>query len=188
MIIGSRQRLSKIVNVLVLKVFTGLEEIKRVKITKSLGVITEENLSWKQQIDRISTKVSKAIGILRRAKPCISDNSMPLLYQAIVLPYSDYCSLVWRNCNQTFRGKIQRLHNRTTRVMTGDSDEVRSKDVLHKLGLKNLNERRKSQIMSYVTKSVRKERPENICNMFKISNNENYSLRNNNVMLSQPKI
>ena len=115
---------------------------------------------------------------------------MPLLYQEIiVLPYFDYCFLVWRNCSLTLRGKIQKLQNQVARAITGYSYEVRSKNVLNKLVWKNLNERRKSQIISYVTKSVRKECPKNICNMFRISNNENYNLRYNNLMLrlSKPK-
>ena len=176
MITGPRQRLSRILNDQDMKVSIGSEEIKRVKTTKSLGVVIDQNLSWKQHIDSISTKVSKAIGTLRRAKPYISDDSLQVIYQAAVLPYFDYCSLVWGNCNQALRENIQKLPNQAARVITGDSYEVRSKDILHKLGWKNLSERRKSQITPYVTKALRKECSENICNMYKPSNNKNYNL------------
>ena len=74
MINGSRQKLLKIANDLQMKVSVGSEEIKRVKTTKSLGVIIDRNLFWKQQIDRVSTKVSKAIWTLKRAKPYIKND------------------------------------------------------------------------------------------------------------------
>ena len=38
--------------------------IERENVTKVLGVIIDENLSWKQHIDIVSTKISKSIGIL----------------------------------------------------------------------------------------------------------------------------
>ena len=132
MIIGSRQKLSKIPNDQDMKVLNGSEEIKRVKTTKSLGVVIDQNLCCKQ-VDSISTKVSKAIGTLRRPKSYISYDLLQLIYKAIVSPYFDYCFLVWGNCNQTLREKIQYLQNQAARVITGDSYEVRSKDILRKL-------------------------------------------------------
>ena len=38
--------------------------IKREHVTKVLGVFFDENLSWKQHIDILSSKISKSIGIL----------------------------------------------------------------------------------------------------------------------------
>jgi hypothetical protein len=39
-------------------------EIKRDLVTKFLGVFLDENITWKQHINYICTKVSKSIGIL----------------------------------------------------------------------------------------------------------------------------
>ena len=33
------------------------------------------------------------------------------------------------NCNQTLKRKVQRLQNRAARVITGDSYDIRSKDI-----------------------------------------------------------
>ena len=42
----------------------GGKEIKRTKSVKSLEVIVDENLSWKEHIGNVCTKLSKAIGII----------------------------------------------------------------------------------------------------------------------------
>ena len=55
MIIGSRQKLLKIASDQDMKVSNGSEEIKRVKTTKSLGVVIDQNSSCKQQVGSIST-------------------------------------------------------------------------------------------------------------------------------------
>ena len=116
----------------------------------------------------------------------VNTDTLKLMYQNLVLPCFDYCSLVWANCSQTLKNKVQRLQNRTARVITGDSYDIRSKD---KLGWKNLEERRISQNRSKcVTKALQGKCPENINAMFIPSNIENYQLRDNNLvlMLSKP--
>ena len=92
MLTGSRQRLAGIdceptINL-------GGKNLRRVSKTKSLGILIDENLNWNQQIDNISKKVSQGIGILRRAKHYISQQSLVTLYKSLVQPYLDYCSLV----------------------------------------------------------------------------------------------
>ena len=38
--------------------------LERETVTKFLGVISDENITWKAHINTISTKISKSIGIL----------------------------------------------------------------------------------------------------------------------------
>ena len=189
MMIGSRQKLASTATENSVKLEINGKVIKRVAITKSLGVLVDENLSWNEQIDSVNAKVSRAIGMIRRAKPYVTSDTLKLMYQSLVLPYFDYCSLVWRNCNETLKNKVQRLQNRAARVITGDTYDVRSVDVLNKLGWKNLEERRDVQTESYVTNALRGKCPENINEMFKPLNRDHYQLRDNNLvlMLSKPR-
>ena len=70
MIIGSRQRLSKIETDPVIEL--GETKIKRVKYSKTLGIrpIIDDQLLWKKQVETTVSKVSKGIGMLRRIKSC----------------------------------------------------------------------------------------------------------------------
>ena len=85
MIIGSRNNLSKINVDPTIKI--GGESINRVKTTKSLGVI-----------DSITKKVSSGIGAIILIKPCVPNDCLNQINNALVQPYFDYCSLVWQNC------------------------------------------------------------------------------------------
>ena len=187
MLIGSRQRLAGVdceptINL-------GGKNLRRVSKTKSLGILIHENLNWNQQIDNISKKVSQGIGILRRAKHYISQQSLVTPYKSLVQPYFDYCSLVWGNCNQTCKDKLQKLNNRAARVITGDTCEVRSSEILLKLKWETLDKRREEQMICLVKKALNHMCPPAIASMFQITNNENYNLRSNNkmLMLSKPK-
>ena len=110
------------------------------------------------------------------------------MYHSLVLSSFDYCSLVWNNCSQTLKDKIQRLENRAARAITGDNYEIQSNDILHKLGWNNLQDRRTSQTLSYVKKAyLKKKCPEGINEVFQICSNDFHDLRSNNVMLSLSK-
>ena len=47
--------------------------IKEEHLTTFLGVFIDENLSWKQHIDIISSKISKSIGILYKSRDVLSN-------------------------------------------------------------------------------------------------------------------
>jgi hypothetical protein len=65
MLIGSWQRLAGIDNEPTINIGGG--NLSQVSKTRSLGILIDENLNWYDQIDNISKKASKGIGILRRA-------------------------------------------------------------------------------------------------------------------------
>jgi hypothetical protein len=44
-----------------------------------------------------------------------------------------YCSMMWGNCGESLKGKLQKLQNRAARVITGDSYKIRPSDILGKL-------------------------------------------------------
>ena len=49
-------------------------KVERAKSNKFLGVLLDENLSWKDQIRDIENKVAKNIGLLYRAKLFLDKN------------------------------------------------------------------------------------------------------------------
>ena len=72
------------------------------KTAKFLGVIIDENLSWKNHINYIEGKIAKNIGIIKRVKYCLSEKTMNTLYNTLVLPYLSYCNIVWAKIIQQF--------------------------------------------------------------------------------------
>jgi hypothetical protein len=85
------------------------------------------------------------------------------------------------------KDKVQMLQNRAARVITGDNYDIRSSDIFNKLGWNNLQDRRNSQTMNYVTKAVLKKCPEGINEMFHVISNDNFNLRSNDLVLGLSK-
>ena len=185
MIIGSRHRLKKIELNPEIKI--GGQSVKRVKTTKCLGMIIDDKLRWEGHIDHVSKKVSRGIGAMKLIKPYVPKNCLNQIYNALVKPYFDYCSLVWQNCKLEKQIKLQKLQNRAARVITGDNWETRSKDVLNKLDWKNLKERRLFETLMFMRKILKNEVPALISELFQTSSNDQYNLRSNDTMLKLAK-
>ena len=84
---------------------------------------------WKDHIDKVAKKAVKGIGILRISKGFLDKDTLKTVYSAFVLPHFDYCSLVWHNCSKALQNKLQKLQNKTGRIITGDSYEIASDTV-----------------------------------------------------------
>ena len=97
MLIGFRQRLNDMQNDHSIRLRN--DEIKRVNATKTLGIIVDDQLLWKSHINSSVSKISKGIGMLRRMKPYVPKFELIHVYNAIILPHFDYCSLVWDTCS-----------------------------------------------------------------------------------------
>ena len=151
--------------------------MQRVRKTKMFGSHYNEKLDWKEQIDAISKKVSKGIEALRLCKSFVPLDTLKILYNTLILPYFNYCRLVWNNCSITLKTSLQKLQNRAARIITGDTYDIRSKEILEKLGWKTLEKRRENKLKKYMRKIVEGDCPETISNLFKKCDNPNYNLR-----------
>ena len=160
MIAGSRQRINKIENDPDIRL--GNDNIKRVKETKTLGIIIDDQLK-----------------LIRRMKMFVPQATLISVYNAIVQPHFDYCSLVWDIGNAYSLEKLQKMQNRAARVITGKSYEVRSQSILQELGWQPLVDRWKQNKAVFMYKVKNGNCLTNTANMFNVKNNLQYNLRNN---------
>ena len=64
------------------------QEIKRASYTKFLGVLLDENLSWKEHLKYTENNIAKSIGLMYKAKPFLDNDSLLSL-----LLYINYANL-----------------------------------------------------------------------------------------------
>ena len=93
------------------------------------------------------------------------------------------------NCSVTLQQKPPKRQNRADRVISGDSYEIRLKDILQKLKRKPLNYCRLEQLLVLTNKILQKNTQKFLTELFNITENEIYNLQSNNntLMLSKPR-
>ena len=112
----------------------------------------DEYLSWEVHINAICKKVGAGIGVLKRTKPFVPNETLHIIYKALILPYFDYCSPLWDNSSGiVLKEKLQRLQNRAARVLTGVSYDTNSSELLERLNWKNLENRLKENLFIIYT-------------------------------------
>ena len=75
--------------------------------SKSLGLTTNENLSWKAHIHEISKQVSSGIGALKWVRQFVSMHTAIKIYNGFIEPHVDYRSAVWDGLTQQLSEKLQ---------------------------------------------------------------------------------
>ena len=60
-----------------------------------LGVIVDENLTWKKHINTLHTKMSRYIGIMYKLKQILPLKARIQIFHSFVQSQINYCSLVW---------------------------------------------------------------------------------------------
>ena len=94
-------------------------KINEVKFTKFLGVIIDCDLSWKNHIDQVCSKISKNIGIMTKARSIFKTETLQSLYYSFIYPYISYCIHVWGSTYKSYINKILLLQKRVIRLIAG---------------------------------------------------------------------
>ena len=187
MVIGSRQKLLvESHNEINIK----LEDqvISNVDHAKSLGLIIDNRLSWSNHVNELCEKVTSAIGALRRIRPLISQSTAVLVYNSLIQPHFDYCSLVWDGLSDHLSDKLQKLQNRAARVILKANYGTSSSLLLDILKWDKLVIRRKKHKAIMMFKSLNEQAPVYLHNLFH-ERSTDYDLRNSfqKLTLTRPR-
>ena len=144
MVISSRQKLQSL-NDYTMNIHIDGVPINQSNQSKSLGLIIDENLSWKAHIHETSKKVCSSISAFKRVRPFVSMHTAIKMYKGLIEPHFDYCSVLWDGLILQLSGKLQKRQNRAIRVITKSSHDTSSRFLLNSLGWDNLSVRRAKQ-------------------------------------------
>ena len=173
-----------------LRIRLGDDPIKRVKAAKSLGVYIDEHLSWSNHIDYIAKKISSGIAGLKQIRPFVPTEVLINIFKSLVLPYFDYCDVVWAGLNKGLSDRIDKLYNRAARIITQSDWETRSVDILKMPQWDTLGVRRHQHSAIVMHKIIHNKAPEYLTEVFNpMCDSIVYNLRdsNYNLTLQKPK-
>ena len=109
--------------------------IPQVNETVFFGVVLDDNLTWKSHISSLADKISKSIGIIFRSSFYLSTPSLRMLYNAMILPYLNYCNLVWGSTYKTNLQRIVILQKRVIRIVNKSYYNAHTEPIFKKLNL-----------------------------------------------------
>ena len=126
--------------------------LKRVDKTKFLGVIIDENLSWKNHIDGITKTISRNVGMINKLKFIIPERILRTLYCTLVLPYINYGILIWGKACKTYLEKIHKLQKWAVRIISNSHYCSHFAPLFQKHGILNVYDSYKLELGAFMYK------------------------------------
>ena len=123
-----------------LKIEINSYRIEQVRQVVFLGVILDEHISWKPHISHIASKISKSIGIIFRSSFYLSKHALLTLYYSLVLPYIQYCILVWGSTYSSNLNRIALLQKRVVRIINKEKFDVHTDPIFKELKILTLDD------------------------------------------------
>ena len=116
----------------------GSSIIKRKSSVKFLGVMLDENISWKEHIKTIEKKLAKNIGLLYRAKPYLDEMSLKTIYFSYIHSYLNYANIAWASTRITKLKPLLYKQKQAVRIVFNEGRLNHSKPLFKTLNALNV--------------------------------------------------
>ncbi len=153
--------------------------INEVVKTKFLGIIVDNTLSWKYQIDHVCNKISKSFYLIAKARKVLDTNSLIQLYYSFVYSYIQYGTIVWGTANANILNKVIVLQKKIIRMICGLRRREHTSPLFKKHKILKLEDIYKFKICSTVFKITIGDLPNlSWTNLYKGTDVHSYNTRN----------
>ena len=115
------------------------ESIYRFLFTKSLGFYMDQHLDWEDRINH-TNKTSAGIAILRATSTCLPLDALHTIYRSLVESHIRYGNVVWGSCGEVLLTKLQKIQNKTARIVTRSEFDEDPEPPIKELGWKTVRE------------------------------------------------
>ena len=112
--------------------------IERETKSKFLGVILDENITWKSHIEQVENKISKNIGIIAKVSNLLNTSCLKNIYFSLVHSYVNYANIAWANTNKTKLKSINSKQKQCSRYIYHKETRTHAKPLLLKLNAMNV--------------------------------------------------
>ena len=124
MITGCKKRLKNIPE-LQLKVLNN--KIENVSVQRVLELYIDNSLCWKTHVDKVCSKVSSKVHVLKRKNNFLTLDMEQLFYNSYIAPYFDYGCISWNHCKPAFTNRIIKLQKRAACIFLEKPRKTSSK-------------------------------------------------------------
>ena len=127
-------------------------EIKRENSVKFLGVIIDENLTWKNHIEVVENKISKNIGVLYRASHLLDFKNLKIYFSFIHI-YISYANIAWVSTFKTILQGILKKQKHAARITFHANRFDHSRPLLKEMNALNVYQINLIQTLKFMHKT-----------------------------------
>ena len=142
--------------------------LERVSVFNFLGLTINENLTWKNHIDKVANKISKSMGILNKLKHFLPQTALLQIYNSLILSHINFCILAWgNNCE-----RITKIQKKIVRIISLSKYNAHTEPIFKQLSLLKVSDILKLHVLKFYYKYKNNKLPEYLRNLPFIANME----------------
>jgi hypothetical protein len=163
------------------QIFIQNTELERVNQFDFLGIIIDDDLSWKGHIAKVNNKIRCITGVLNRLKHFISTDILRTLYNSLALPHLNYGILLWGSKQQ----RIFKMQKKLIRIITNSKYNAHTDPLFKKLQILKIADIYASSKYKLYHKHVNNKLPSNLLDITFQRNTDihNYNTRTQNDLI-----
>ena len=164
---------------------------------KCLGVTIDSHLTWQEHISNVHTSISRNIGILYKLKNYLSERSLVILYNSLILSHILYCNILWGNCNINRINSLLLLQKRAVRIITNSNFLSHTQPIFYRLKTLKIQDIHTLHTGIFMYKYSQNQLPSLFRNIYNLNSNihtyptrrsSDYHLENPKIILAQKSI
>ena len=137
----------------------GKQHVKQAKYVKFLGLLLDENLSWRYHLCELSKKLSRTCGIFFKVRHLLPTSVLVSLYNSLFSSFLQYGIIVWGLNYEVHTTPIYLLEKRVVRAITFKSFTSPSTPIFSNLKILKLYDLFQLKLLTFVYESVNKISP-----------------------------
>ena len=151
--------------------------IDRVKTIPFLGVLINENLSWKDHFYHVLTKIRSSFLAIQRARLYFNTKCLLTLYHTLIGSHINYCISTWLHGNASLKYKIQRVCDKYMKMVFRCKQTTAAKEFASNNGVMTLDQTLNYEIANFMHKLENNIMPKAIAELFTLRNQPNMRTR-----------
>ena len=147
---------------------------------KHLGLTFNDKLTWTNHIDNIIKGVGKMGDVLTKLKYSLNRSTLETIYFSFVRPKLEYASLIWDNCSELNKIRLENVQLKFARIVTGAKRGTSHALLYAETAWATLAERRKISKLKFMFKIVKGLAPNYLSDILpsRVGDDMQYVLRN----------
>ena len=122
--------------------------INRVFSVKFLGLILNEVLNWKNHIDMLKVKISRAVGVMRQLKDIVPSSTLLTIYHSLVACHFNNNLLIWGNDSDA----LFKLQKKAVRILSNEHFLAHTTPIFCRLNILKLSDLYSLQLLKFYYK------------------------------------
>ena len=141
---------NKINNVDIINVRINNENIQTVPTYKYLGLNLDQTLNFKYHLGIIINNISFKLYLFSKIRRFLNEKAAIIVYKTMILPFYDYCDVVFAFSGVPELKKLDRRHIRGMRICLDNGHNMDENELFIECKISNLENRRKVHIRNFL--------------------------------------